>query len=169
MSNPSLKEQLQSLVPTPASTTSANPLANKEARHKKFAPRKPDLKKPQSSKPAWLEYVFYGVELLKAHYPLCFKEASEIKPLKIGIKQDLVIHLSSREDIVIADKTCMIKSLSYYVTTLNYFKNVSEGVSRIDLQGKPAGVVTSEEAQYSADQYQAKLQKKSARRPKTNE
>lgn len=155
MSNPSLQEQLQSLV-------SSVP-ANKEPQQKPVVTKKQEYKKPKAQKPAWLEYVFYGIELLKAHYPSCFKELSEIKPLKIGIKQDLVKHLSTREDIIIADKTCMIKSLSYYVTTMNYFKKVFEGAARIDLDGNHAGIVTTEEARYSAEQYQAKLQKKSAR------
>jgi sRNA-binding protein len=156
MSNPSLQEQLQALVPTSLPN-------NKVVMQKKYVTKKQEHKRPASQKPAWLEYVYYGVELLKAHYPLCFKEPGEIKPLKVGIKGDLVKQLGTREDIVIADKSCMIKSLSYYVTTLNYFKNVTEGIARIDLEGNAVGIVTPEEARYSAEQYQAKLQKKSAR------
>jgi sRNA-binding protein len=156
MSNPSLQEQLQALVPT------SSPSHKKEGREKDVV-KKNSPKKPVSQKPAWLEYVYYGVELLKAHYPQCFKESAEVKPLKVGIKQDLVKHLSTREDIILNDKTCMIKSLSYYVTTLNYFKNVIEGSERIGLDGSSAGTVTLEEARYSAEQHKAKLQKKSAR------
>lgn len=156
MSNPSLQDQLKALVST-SSPSDKNKAPEKPALRKEL-PRKAA---PQ--KPAWLEYVYYGVELLKAHYPQCFKEPAEVKPLKVGIKQDLVKHLSSREDIIISDKTCMIKSLSYYVTTLQYFKNVVEGVMRIDLDGNTSGVVSVEEGRYSAEQHKAKLQKKSAR------
>jgi len=159
MSNPSLQEQLQALVPTSASTDKKG---SSEKQEKHF-PKKTAPKKVAAQKPAWLEYVYYGLELLKAHYPQCFKEPGDIKPLKVGIKQDLVKHLGTREDIIISDKVCMIKSLSYYVTTLYYFKNVFEGASRIDLNGHTAGVVTAEEAQYSAEQHKIKLQKKSAR------
>lgn len=156
MSNPSLQEQLQALVSTSGPTgTRKSP---EDPAHRKNSARK-----TASPKPAWLEYVFYGVELLKAHYPQCFKEPSEVKPLKVGIKQDLVKHLSTRDDIIISDKTCMIKSLSYYVTTLHYFKNVIEGALRVDLDGNSAGVVTCEEGRYSAEQHKAKLQKKTAR------
>jgi ProP effector len=151
MPNPSLQEQLQALVP-------ASQHRDKENHHKKLA-KKAEPKK-NAQKPAWLEYTYYGIELLKAHYPACFKEATETQPLKVGIKQDLVKHLSTREDIVIADKSCMIKSLGYYVTTLNYLKCVVEGTARIDLDGNSAGQVTTEEARYSSEQYQAKLQKK---------
>lgn len=156
MSNPSLQEQLQALVPTSLPT-------EKEDGQKKQANKQQISAKHKGAKPAWLEYVYYGIELLKAHYPLCFKEPGDVKPLKIGIKQDLVKHLSTREDIVITDKTCMIKSLSYYVSTLHYFKSVLQDTPRIDLEGKPAGLVTIEEARYSAEQYQAKMQKKATR------
>lgn len=154
MSNPSLQEQLQALVPTKPATEGCrkSTITKTQGPHKKSADKKP----------AWLEYIFYGIELLKAHYPHCFKEPDEIKPLKVGIKQDLVKHLSTLNDIVINDKSCMIKSLSYYVTTLKYFKNVTEGTARIGLDGSVAGLVTTEEARYSTEQYQAKLQKKSA-------
>ena len=156
MSNPSLQEQLQALVPTSLPNA-------KNGQQQKYVTKKHEHKKPSSQKPAWLEYVYYGVELLKAHYPQCFKDPNDLQPLKVGIKQDLVKHLSAREDIIIADKSCMIKSLSYYVTTMNYFKSVLEGSSRIDLEGHPAGTVTADEARYSTEQFQAKLQKKSAR------
>lgn len=156
MSSPSLQEQLQALVSTSAP-------ADKKGVSEKYVTKKNAPKKAAPQKPAWLEYVYYGVELLKAHYPQCFKEPGEVKPLKVGIKQDLVKHLGTRDDIILHDKTCMIKSLSYYVTTLNYFKNMLLGVSRIDLDGNSVGVVTEEEARYSAEQYKTKLQKKSAR------
>ncbi len=156
MSNPSLQEQLQALVPSSTAP-------QKKEGQVKSMPRKDSPRKASAQRPAWLEYVYYGVELLKAHYPQCFKEPAEIKPLKVGIKQDLVKHLGTREDIIINDKTCMIKSLSYYVTTLHYFKTVVEGAIRIDLDGNSAGVVTLEEGRYSAEQLKAKLQKKSAR------
>lgn len=154
MPNPSLQEQLQALVPAASS--------QRRDKELKISTKKNKIKKSSMHKPAWLEYTFYGVELLKTHYPACFKEQAEIRPLKVGIKQDLVKHLSTREDIVIADKSCMIKSLGYYVTRLNYLKSVIEGASRIDLMGLPAGLVTVEEARYSNEQYQAKLKKKAS-------
>jgi len=156
MSNASLQEQLQAFVCGPDSERD-------ESKAKEASSPKQPAQKPSASKPNWLEHVFYGLELLKAHYPLCFKDSRETQPLKVGIKQDLVKRLGSRDDIVINDKACMIKSLSYYVNTINYYKNVFEGALRIDLNGQPAGTVTAEEALYSSEQYQAKLQKKSSR------
>lgn len=160
MSNLSLKEQLEAL------SISSSPVINEKAK----TPTKPQQpsgkstsKQPASqakTKPAWLEYAQYGVELLKAHFPLCFKEVKEVQPLKIGIKQDLVKHLGTREDIVVGDKACMVTSLAYYVNSVFYQRNMIEGAIRIDLEGKPAGTVTAEEAKHSAESRQAKLQKK---------
>ncbi|MES2216922.1 MAG: ProQ/FINO family protein [Pseudomonadota bacterium] len=153
MSNASLKEQLEALSLGAAATT------NKKERHFK-KPNRAEKKNSPQQKPAWLEYAQYGVELLKAHFPLCFHDIKEIQPLKIGIKQDLVKALSTREDIVIGDKACMVSSLSYYVNSTAYHKSVVEGAMRIDLDGQAASLISIEESQYSLDCRKAKLEKK---------
>jgi len=152
MSNATLKEQLQALSLTPTATAV-------EGNPKKVKKPAQTMEKSKK-KPAWLEQAQYGVELLKAHFPACFKENKEIKPLKIGIKQDLAKHLSSKENIVIGDKACMVNSLAYYVNSLAYHKSVVVGVARIDLEGQPAGEVTADEAQYSAEYRKSRLQQK---------
>src|SRR5690242_19219729 len=130
MSSMTLKEQLEALAVRPTTSSSSTPKVKKQKEHAK-------------PKPAWLPQAQYGVELLKAYFPSCFREATEIKPLKIGIKQDLVKYLSTRTDIVINDKACMVSSLSYYVSAISYHKNMLEGVDRIDLDGHSAGKVTA--------------------------
>lgn len=178
MSNASLKEQLQAMV-------SHNPVST-EAKQEKTSSAKPEAKqvktqtaKPKfvakknpsaaanannrhSQKPKWLEHALYGVELLKAYFPLCFLTGTTVKPLKKGIKQDLVKFLSTIDTIVTEDKACMVKSLTYYVNTAAYLKGVVEGASRIDLQGNVAGIVTADEATYSVDRQKAKRQAKLA-------
>lgn len=153
MSNASLKEQLQAVASQ----------LGKEEKFKKQKPlqakQKEKIKKP---KPRWLEYVQYGVELLKVYFPNGFKTGNEIKPLKKGIKQELVKRLSTMENVVTEDKACMVKSLAYYVNTAAYHKSVIEGATRIDLDGLPAGQVSAEEAKYSIERHQAKLQAKQA-------
>jgi ProP effector len=154
MSNASLKEQLQAV----ASQLSDKDKLGKEQKHKrKFHSPAEKVKKP---KPKWLDYVQYGVELLRAYFPACFKSTNEMSPLKKGIKQDLVIRLSTLDKIVTEDKACMVKSLAYYVNTMAYHKSVVEGATRIDLDGHPADVVSAEEATYSVTRQQAKLQAK---------
>jgi ProP effector len=149
MSNASLKEQLQAV---------ASQLSDKVSKEHKPLQKKPQLKdKPKKPKPKWLDYVQYGVELLRVYFPAGFKQSNEVKPLKKGIKQDLVLRLSTLENIVTEDKACMVKSLAYYVNTAAYYKSVVEGTMRIDLDGNPAEVVTAEEAKYSIERHQAKL------------
>ncbi len=159
MSNPSLKDQLKALsMGLSSAKEDAAPRAKKEKKKMHRPDAAPD--KSTKQKPAWLEHAQYGVELLKAYFPNCFKELKEIKPLKVGIKQDLVKHLSTREDIVIGDKACMVNSLAYYVNSVAYHKSMVLGETRIDLDGNPVGLVVAEEAQYSAECRKAKLQKK---------
>lgn len=157
MSNLSLKEQLKALSLGNSSSDESSKKNDKKRIKPTVSADKEKLKTKQ--KPAWLEQAQYGVELLKAYFPNCFKELKEVRPLKIGIKQDLVKHLGGREDIVIGDKACMVNSLAYYVNSMAYHKSMTEGTIRIDLEGNDAGAVTAEEAQYSLDCRKTKFQK----------
>lgn len=160
MSNASLKEQLQAVASQLSETLGKEQKPKHKFRHPESAKKEnPKLGKP---KPKWLDYVQYGVELLKAYFPNGFKPVNAVCPLKKGIKQDLVKRLSTIETIVTEDKACMVKSLAYYVNTAAYHKSVVEGATRIDLDGNPAGIVSAEEANYSLERHQAKLQAKKA-------
>lgn len=152
MSNGSLKDQLRAVA-----SQFSDP-EKKSSRPKQHKPR--PVEKVQKPKPRWLEYAQYGVDLLKLHFPGGFKAMSEVKPLKKGIKDDLLKRLGAIESIVTEDKACMVKSLSYYVNTMAYHKSVVAGAERIDLDGQPAGVVTEEEAKYSLEKQQARHQAK---------
>lgn len=149
MSNPSLKEQLQAL--SLETKPKKNHLQNKQGKQQQ----------PVKQKPQWLEQAQYGVELLKAFFPNCFRAVKEVQPLKIGIKQDLVKQLSTMNEVVVGDKACMVNSLSYYVNSPAYHKSVVAGATRIDLEGTSSGIVTAEEANYSAERRKAKMAKKS--------
>jgi ProP effector len=156
MSNLSLKEQLLAMT----ATSSQRGLDN-QSKPQPTVHRKSNKK----IKPKWLDYVHYGVELLRAYFPTCFKSAAEVRPLKKGIKQDLVKFLSTSDTIVNEDKVCMVKSLAYYVNTKAYHKVVVAGTARIDLNGQPAGVVSAQEAAYSVERQQAKLNAKQTATP----
>src|SRR5688500_7100932 len=104
MSNASLKEQLQAvasqLSDVPEKEKSAKKVPHPAIRSNK--PTKPI--RATKPKPKWLDFAQYGVELLKAYFPNCFKAMNEVKPLKKGIKQDLVLRLSTMDNIVTDDK-----------------------------------------------------------------
>lgn len=171
MSNASLKEQLQAVASQLTDHLPEKPSNEKvkiekvttAKNHSRTAPKQKlpreaqPMEKSNRPKPKWLDYAQYGVELLRAYYPACFRAFNDIKPLKKGIKQDLVKRLSEIETITTEDKACMVKSLSYYVNTAAYHKSVLDGAVRIDLDGNPDGIVTAEEAKYSLDKQQAKL------------
>jgi len=160
MSNASLKEQLQAV---------ASQITEKTSHENKPKQKLKPEDKISKPKPKWLDYAQYGVELLRAYFPEGFSAPSEVKPLKKGIKQDLVKRLGMIETIVTEDKACMIKSLTYYVNTSAYHKSVLEGVDRIDLDGNPDGKVSAEEAKYSFDKHQAKLIERQNARSGTKE
>ncbi len=165
MSNASLKEQLQALSLGSPATAGEQGQKPTKPQYNSNKQKQPEKKAMPQAKPAWLEHAQYGVELLKAYFPQCFKDMKEVQPLKVGIKQDLVKLLSTRDDIVTADKACMVTSLSYYVNSTAYHKGVVAGATRIDLEGNAAGVISVEEAKYSTDCRQAKLQKKKPAKP----
>lgn len=162
MSNASLKEQLQAVASQLSDKVSIS--ADKVTHRPKKPSRAPETRqerKPlQKVKPRWLDYAQYGVELLKVYFPQSFKPISEVKPLKKGIKEDLIKRLSTLSQIVTEDKACMVKSLAYYVNTAAYHKSVVANAVRVDLDGNQSGTVTAEEAKYSIDRNQAKLQNK---------
>ena len=157
MTNASLKEQLQAVAGQLDAVPKRKAPESKPATQPKPRPRPPVEREAKANpKPKWLDYVQYGVELLRAYFPNCFKSMKEVQPLKVGIKQDLVLRLSTISQLVTEDKVCMIKSLAYYVNTHAYHKSVMPGRVRVDLDGNPAGIVSEEEARYSTDRQQAK-------------
>jgi len=167
--NPSLGEQLAALTGL-SQARSSEKTAEKTTHASRPVPKgpRPRSEKPPSRKlpaPAWLEQARYGVELLRVHFPACFGEQGNIRPLKTGIRQDLVRALGGREDIAIADKACMVSSLAWYVNSVGYHKNVTGGADRVDLEGVVSGQVTAEEARYSSEQ----LQKRQAKQKKQKE
>lgn len=173
MSNASLKEQLQAvashLSDTPIVAKSDKPESREEhKRHHKPSHHHHNnnkkVDKNNQNKPKWLEYAQYGVELLKAYFPHAFKEIQEVKPLKKGIKQDLVKRLGMCDTIIIEDKACMIKSLAYYVNTNSYHKAMKEGAARVDLDGVAIETVTSEEAEYAKERLEGKNKPKDAKK-----
>lgn len=79
-----------------------------------------------------------ALQLLMDAYPDVFNR-DNIRPLKIGIQEDLVA------DEKVA-KNKIKRALASYVRSLGYIRSIREGVERIDINGQAAGQVTAEEA-----------------------
>ncbi|MCV6590873.1 MAG: ProQ/FinO family protein [Marinobacterium sp.] len=104
---------------TPATTASAS-----------AAPAKPKSRNRAANMAA--------LQLLIDAYPEVFNR-DNIRPLKIGIQEDLVA------DEKVA-KNKIKRALASYVRSLGYIRTIREGVDRIDINGQPAGKVTADEA-----------------------
>lgn len=64
---------------------------------------------------------------------------TEPTPLKIGIREELI---AACPDL---SKRSIRRALKKWCRSNPYLKAVAEGVTRIDIYGRPAGVVTSEQ------------------------
>ncbi len=84
--------------------------------------------------------VGYALSLTE-RYPLCFDPALP-KPLKIGIRQDLIDAGHEPQAVHLA--------LCRYTRLRAYQRTLIAGAVRVDLQGQPAGEVTAGEAAYAA-------------------
>lgn len=101
-------------------------------------------------------------------FPACFApKGGKKKPLKIGIRQDLMAQ--AREHFPSMSRRLIDNFLVDYCGGHNYLKIVTKGAARIDLTGGFSGFVTEEEARYASDKLrQIKLLKEKRRKPRRN-
>ncbi|TWI35296.1 ProQ/FINO family protein [Mesorhizobium tianshanense] len=74
-------------------------------------------------------------------YPLAFSHKDR-KPLKIGIREDLLAAGHDAVEVAVG--------IGWYIRSSNYRRRQVAGAARLDLDGKPAGVVTEKEAAHAA-------------------
>jgi len=89
-------------------------------------------------------------------YPRCFFADGSVKPLKIGIFQDLASEL---EGLEIVSKRLLRVSLRHYTSSWRYLSAVKAGVARISLAGEDGEVVEEQHAQYAAEQLKESKEK----------
>jgi ProP effector len=88
------------------------------------------------------------LELLAERWPACFSVYERRRrPLKIGIHHDI---LTMRDGVITPRE--LTAALRRYVHNRHYLWRMVVGASRIDLDGNPAGAVTTEEAAGAAAQ-----------------
>lgn len=107
-------------------------------------PENTELAMPAAEKPANVKEV---LSFLTTNYPLCFISEGPLKPLKVGIFQDLAARLG--EDAPIS-KTQLRQALRVYTSSWRYLEATKEGVSRVDLDGQPAELIDAQQAEYAA-------------------
>ncbi|KTD60143.1 hypothetical protein Lsai_0253 [Legionella sainthelensi] len=100
------------------------------------------------------------IDWLIEHFPNAFfKKGSQIKPLKIGIFDD-IIDFYERLDSPPFSKKSLRDALSYYSASPAYLNCQKENAARIDIYGNEVDVVTQEQAKYAYQRYQERYSKK---------
>ena len=93
-------------------------------------------------------------------FPLrLFKKGSQIKPLKIGIFDD-IIDFYERLDSPPFSKKALREALSYYSASPSYLSCQKENTARVDIYGNEVDVVTTEQAKYAYQRFQERYNKK---------
>jgi len=100
------------------------------------------------------------IDWLIEHFPNAFfKKGSQIKPLQIGIF-DEIIEFYERLDTPDFSKKSLREALSYYSSSPAYLNCQKTDVARIDLYGNEVDVVTEEQAKYAHQRYQQRYVEK---------
>jgi ProP effector len=100
------------------------------------------------------------IDWLIEHFPNAFfKKASHIKPLQIGIF-DEIIEFYERLDSPPFSKKALREALSYYSSSPAYLNCQKANVARIDLYGNEVDVVTEDQAKYAYQRYQQRYVEK---------
>src|SRR5262245_23961760 len=85
------------------------------------------------------------ITALAARFPECFAVPDpRRRPLKVGIHADILAALSGT-----IRRTELIRALAMHCSSDGYLERVLTGACRVDLEGKPAGVVTAEDERHA--------------------
>jgi len=96
------------------------------------------------------------IAYLTEKFPGCFSIKGPVKPLKIGIFQDLADKLSEDDTV---SKTRLRQALRHYTSSWRYLKAVKLGVFRVDIEGKDVAEIDAEQANYASKTLQESQEK----------
>ncbi|KTD41252.1 ProQ/FinO family protein [Legionella parisiensis] len=100
------------------------------------------------------------IDWLIEHFPNAFfKKGTQIKPLKIGIFDD-IIDFYERLDSPPFSKKSLREAISYYSASPAYLNCQKENAARIDIYGNEVDTVTQEQAKYAHQRYLERYNKK---------
>lgn len=111
----------------------------------------------EASKPVTVKDV---LSYLVAQFPLCFS-TDQIKPLKVGIFQDLAERMTPDSAI---SKTQLRQALRVYTSSWRYLEATKEGVVRVDLDGQASEAIDVQQAEHAAAQLAESKQKAAEKR-----
>jgi ProP effector len=85
------------------------------------------------------------IAVLVAKFPKCFAmQDTRRRPLKVGIDADLLAALGGS-----IRQTELIRALAMYCSSDGYLERVLTCAWRVDLEGKPAGVVSADDEKHA--------------------
>ncbi|TMM43741.1 RNA chaperone ProQ [Colwellia ponticola] len=87
------------------------------------------------------------IAYLTEKFPACFSIKGPVKPLKIGIFQDLAEKLDGDETV---SKTRLRQALRHYTSSWRYLKVIKVGTARVDIEGKEVAQIDEEQAAYAS-------------------
>ena len=87
------------------------------------------------------------ITYLAEKFPECFSVKGPVKPLKVGIFQDLAERLKDDETV---SKTRLRQALRHYTSSWRYLKAIKLGAFRVDIDGKDAAEIDEEQANYAS-------------------
>lgn len=99
------------------------------------------------------------IEWLVEHFPSAFfSKPKQIKPLKIGLYDDLIDFYERLESPPFSKKL-LREALNYYSGSPAYLNSQKSGAARVDLYGNEIDEVTEEQAKYAHQRYQQRYNK----------
>ena len=87
------------------------------------------------------------IAYLTEKFPECFSVKGQVKPLKVGIFQDLSEKLTDDETV---SKTRLRQALRHYTSSWRYLKAIKVGAYRVDIDGKDVAKIDEEQANYAS-------------------
>lgn len=84
---------------------------------------------------------------LATQFPACFSNSGVVKPLKVGIFQDLAQRLDQEGSV---SKTQLRQALRIYTSSWRYLEATVVGVARIDLDGVDGELIDEQQAEHAA-------------------
>lgn len=100
------------------------------------------------------------IDWLIEHFPAAFfKKSKDVKPLQIGIYDD-IIDFYERLDTPPFSKKGLKEALSYYSASPAYLLSQKANSARVDIYGNEVDVVTEEQAKYAYQRYQTRYAQK---------
>ncbi len=87
------------------------------------------------------------ITYLTEKFPACFSIKGPVKPLKVGIFQDLAEKLGDDETV---SKTRLRQALRHYTSSWRYLKAIKLDVFRVDIDGNDVAKIDEEQANYAS-------------------